>query len=134
MSCTKLKELNISDSNMGTANVLAALRVLKLSANKELKHFSCNYNDVESRKAATECLEVLISLEGINSVDFIGNVQSKKFNKEWIAKFAEAEKSLKVFEEEDEEGDEDEDEEEEEEEEEEGEYEPELTKLSEKLA
>jgi hypothetical protein len=31
-------------------------------------------------------------MEGIVSVDFVGNVQSKKFNKEWIAKFTEAEK------------------------------------------
>jgi Ran GTPase-activating protein 1 len=92
LTCVKLRELNISDGNMGTANVLAALRALKLSANKELKHFSCNYNDVESRKAATEILEVLIQMEGIVSVDFIGNVPSKKFNKEWLAKFTEAEK------------------------------------------
>jgi hypothetical protein len=36
---------------MGTANVLAALRALKKSANSQLKSFSCNYNDVESKKA-----------------------------------------------------------------------------------
>lgn len=67
-------------------------------------------------------------MEGIVSVDFVGNVLSKKLNKEWIAKFTEAEKQLKVFEDE-----EDDDEEEEEIEVEESEYETELLKMCEKL-
>jgi hypothetical protein len=33
ISCKQLTELNISDGNMGTANVLAALRALKKSGN-----------------------------------------------------------------------------------------------------
>ena len=74
ISCKNLTELNISDGNMGTANVLAALRALKKSGNKNLKTFSCNYNDVESLKAAKECLDILIELEGVKLVDFIGNV------------------------------------------------------------
>ena len=41
---------------MGTANVLIALRALQKSANKNLKSFSCNDNDVENKKAVTECL------------------------------------------------------------------------------
>jgi hypothetical protein len=39
-----------------------------------LRTFSCNYNDVESVKAAKECLDILIEMEGVKSVDFIGNV------------------------------------------------------------
>jgi len=47
IQCQDLKELNISDGNMGTANVLAVLRAYKKSGNKKLRHFCCNYNDVE---------------------------------------------------------------------------------------
>lgn len=57
IACQKLAELNISDGNMGTANVLAALRAAKkLDSLCQLSAFSCNYNDVEARSAATECL------------------------------------------------------------------------------
>jgi Ran GTPase-activating protein (RanGAP) involved in mRNA processing and transport len=60
--CKNLKELNISDGNMGTANVLATLRALKKSGNHNLAYFSCNYNDVESKIAANECLSILVEI------------------------------------------------------------------------
>lgn len=99
LACRSLRELNISDGNMGTANVLAVLRALRKSTQTALQVFSCNYNDVESRQAACECLEVLLAIEGLQHCDFVGNVQQRKWNKEWIAKFTEAGKTLKVFEE-----------------------------------
>ena len=128
-ACPLLEEINISDGNMGTANVLIALRALQKSANKNLKSFSCNYNDVENKKAVTECLQILISIESVKEIDFVGNGQSKAFRNEWAAKFSEAEKNIKLFEE----GEEDEDEEEASEEEENTDYESDLLELTQKL-
>jgi Ran GTPase-activating protein 1 len=113
IACKSLKELNISDGNMGTANVVAALRALKKSGNSTIEMFSCNYNDVESQKMAGECLEVLSTFETLRQVEFIGNVQSKKWNRDWAGKFKDMGKDLKWCDEEDDD-EEDEDEEHEE--------------------
>lgn len=135
LACQSLKELNISDGNMGTANVLAALRAAKKAQDHtKITYFSCNYNDVESKVAAAECLQILLEMESIKTVDFIGNVQSRKFTKEWQVKFTDSEKDLKVTEEEEMDDDEaaDADEEEDEEEEDDG-YKSSLSELCEKL-
>jgi Ran GTPase-activating protein 1 len=131
LSCPQLEELNISDGNMGTANVLIALRALQKSSNKNLKAFSCNYNDVESKKAVTECLEILVSLGSVKEIDFVGSGQSKTFKSSWFVKFAEAGKNIRLFDEgeEEEEADENEDEEEEDN----HDYENDLEELSQKL-
>ena len=50
-----LELLNISDLNMGQEAVLVAIRALAQS-NCVLETFQCNYNDVESKEVATECL------------------------------------------------------------------------------
>lgn len=120
---------------MGTANVLAALRALKKSGHSQLKSFSCNYNDVESKKAGEECLKIVLDIGSISFVEFVGNVQSRKFNKVWQNKFTEAERELKVFEDEDDDEDEDgedEDQDQEDEDEDTG-YETDLSALCEKL-
>ena len=112
---------------MGTANVLIALRALQKSTNKNLRSFSCNYNDVESKKAVTECLQILISIESVKEIDFVGSGQSRAFRTEWSGKFTEAEKNIRLFEE----GEEDEDEEEASEEEEDtADYESDLQELT----
>lgn len=71
--CPLLGEINISDGNMGTANVLVALRALQKSATQTLKQFSCNYNDVDSKKAVNECFEILMSIESVKEIDFVGS-------------------------------------------------------------
>jgi len=58
---------------MGTANVLIALRALQKSTNKNLRIFSCNYNDVENKKAVTECLDILLAIDSVREIDFIGS-------------------------------------------------------------
>jgi len=106
--------------------VLIALRALLKSSNKNLKSFSCNYNDIENKKAVTECLNILISIESVKEIDFVGNGQSRAFRTDWAAKFAAVEKNIKLFEE----GEEDEDEEEASEEEENTDYESDLLELT----
>jgi len=69
-----LKVVNISDSNMGTINVIVALRALKSNANVKLTSFHCNYNDVEHKDLGSECLDILAALEGIEFVEFVGNI------------------------------------------------------------
>lgn len=73
----------------------------------------------------------MLDIGSITYVEFVGNVLSNKFNKEWQIKFSEAERELKLFEDEDTDGD-DEDEEDEEEDEDTG-YETDLSALCEKL-
>lgn len=79
---------------------------------------------------AAECLQVLLSLDSLKQVEFIGNVLSKKWNREWASKFADAGKDLKWREDED---DEDEDDEEEDDHEENDAHEEALSELCAKL-
>lgn len=72
---------------MGTVNTLVALRAIQKSKNAALTSFACNYNDVESKKCAVECLELLLQMTNIKTIDFIGNLQSKKLCREWSDKF-----------------------------------------------
>ena len=93
LSAQKIEELDISDGNMGTVNVIAAIRALK-SGSKLLRKFSCNYNDVESRKCARECLELLLALEHIKEIEFVGNVESHKLRGEFYERFEKRELKL----------------------------------------
>ena len=59
-SCVDLEELNISDLNMGQEGVTAALEALKASEQTVLRHFLCNYNDVESGELARRCTSIMM--------------------------------------------------------------------------
>jgi hypothetical protein len=50
---------------------------------------------------AGECLEVLSAFGTLKKVEFIGNVQSKKWNREWAGRFKDMGKDLKWCDEED---------------------------------
>ena len=63
------------------------MRALKASSNTKLEKFCCRYNDIESRECASQCLEILLAMDSLQTIEFTGNVESKKFQKEWIAKF-----------------------------------------------
>ena len=71
----------------------------------------------------------MYNLQNIATIDFVGNITSRKFNKEWKNKFEDKNRVLKTNEEEDEEGESDE----ENETEEEADYEDDLNELCEKL-
>lgn len=71
----------------------------------------------------------MYNLQNIATIDFVGNITSRKFNKEWKNKFEHQNRVLKTNEEEDEEGESDE----ENEAEEEADYEDDLNELCEKL-
>ena len=138
-----LEVLDISDCNIGAVNVLVALRALKKSQTKTLKSFSCNYNEVENKEAAKECLDILLELKAqeeeeaaLSSVDFIGNFESRKLTQEYAEKFNEAGVTLKlkeVDEDEDDDLSEGDDDEEEEEDEDEELDQDKLAELTEKL-
>lgn len=72
-------------------------------------------------------------MSSVKSVDFIGNVLSKKFNKEWAAKFTEAEKELTWKESEEDDDDDDEEEEDDDDEDEDEDFKESLSELCEKL-
>ena len=116
---------------MGTANVLITLRALQKSANNSIKNFSCNYNDIENRKAVTECLQIMIQTASLKEIDFIGNGQTRSFKSEWFASFEKAGKNIRLFEEGEE--DEDADEDQEQEDQDGGDFEDELEELTQKL-
>ena len=86
LGAENLKELDVSDGNMGTVNVLVTLRALVAGSSK-VRKFGCNYNDVESKKCAVECLELLLKVESLENIDFVGNMESVRLQKEWKAKF-----------------------------------------------
>lgn len=86
---------------------------------------------MENKKAVIECLEILISLDSVKEIDFIGSGQSRAFRLDWQAKFEDVGKKIKLFEE----GEEDDEDEEEaaSEEDENNDYESDLLELSQKL-
>lgn len=116
MKSTKLKELDISDLNMGEMNVVAALRALHYHHRHraELYRFACNFNEIENKKIAIECLDTLHLIHSLEHIDFIGNVESKKMQKEYLKKFEG--KTIRFVEEEESDDDTEEEEEEDEEE------------------
>jgi len=43
-----------------------------------LKHFACNYNEIESGKVTRRILEILLSFPALQVVEFKGNTLGKK--------------------------------------------------------
>ena len=52
-----------------------------------IESFHSNYNEFDDRDLATEVLEHLYKLTSLKTVDFVGNVDSLKFNKAASAAF-----------------------------------------------
>jgi Ran GTPase-activating protein (RanGAP) involved in mRNA processing and transport len=103
---------------MGTEAAYLLVRALHDSpaVKATLKHFYCNYNEVESSVISKKILDILVAdLPALESVEFKGNKLSKKDKTEFIAKFEAGGKKITFYEEEEEADDEEEDEEEEEE-------------------
>lgn len=100
-----LQVLNVSDCNMGQENVIKLAAALKSG----LTHFMCNYNECENRSPAALVLTQLAALGSLKNIDFIGNVESRKFNKAVKAEFSKRDIALRVFEDEGEDQDEQED-------------------------
>lgn len=61
----------------------------------------CNYNECDEKDAAAEVLKTLAALGSLKSIDFVGNIESRKFNKTVSSAFSAQNILLKVFEEED---------------------------------
>lgn len=117
LKAKRLEKLNVSDSTMGTDAALFLAKALSQSADikSTLKHFACNYNEVEAGAVSRRILEILLSddFTALETVEFKGNTLSKKAALQYIEKFGEKHRKLIVFEE-DEDGDQDEEEEDEE--------------------
>ena len=79
------------------------------SLKEGLENFHCNYNEVDDQDEASDVLENLIKLPSLKVVDFVGNVESAKFNKAAIEAFEKRNVALKCFEEDLEDVEEDED-------------------------
>jgi len=47
----------------------------------------CNYNECEEKDAAAQVLMGLAGLGSLLTIDFVGNVESRKFNKTVKAEF-----------------------------------------------
>lgn len=88
-----LESLNISDCNMGQKNVLLVATSLKAG----LSHFMCNYNECEEKDAAAQVLKALAGLGSLKTIDFVGNVESRKFNNTVKAEFQKQNVVLRVF-------------------------------------
>jgi len=73
--------------------------------------FMCNYNECEEKEAAATVLQQLAALGTLKTIDFVGNVESRKFNKTVKAEFQKRDIALRVFEDEENEEDEDDDDE-----------------------
>jgi Ran GTPase-activating protein (RanGAP) involved in mRNA processing and transport len=74
-----LEILNVSDSTMGTEGALLLANALQNSKCKEtLKHFACNYNEIESGKVSRRILDILLSFPALQVVEFKGNTLGKK--------------------------------------------------------
>jgi hypothetical protein len=71
----------------------------------------CNYNECEEKEAAATVLQQLAALGTLKTIDFVGNVESRKFNKTVKAEFQKRDIALRVFEDEENEEDEDDDDE-----------------------
>lgn len=76
--CPQLKELDMSDLNMGQENATAAFMALKESeqAGEKLEIIRCNYNDIDAVTLARRCLEILLEKPALKEVSFIGNQSS----------------------------------------------------------
>lgn len=75
---------------------------------------------------------MLLAIEDLQHCDFIGNVQQRKWNKDWMSRFSDAGKVLKCFEEGDSDDDDAADSDEDEPSDDEG-YSTQLSELCEKL-
>jgi Ran GTPase-activating protein (RanGAP) involved in mRNA processing and transport len=132
-----LERLNISDSTMGTAGALLVAMALGESSElrSSLKHFACNYNEVESSAVSKRILDILLSddFKALETVEFKGNTLERKAAHAYIAKFEEKGSKLQIFEEDEEEDEDEEEEEPEDEDEEKGADDEDLIKKLEKL-
>ena len=131
-----LERLNISDSTMGTNGALLLTKALTSNPalKTTLRHFACNYNEIESAGASRRILDMLLSgdFAHLECVEYRGNTLGKKSATDYIAKFEEKGCKLIIFEDEEDEDEED-GEEEEEEDEDQGADEEDLIKKLEKL-
>ena len=115
----KLEILNVSDSTMGTEAALLLVTALSQSESTirtTLKHFSCNYNEVESPTVSKRILDILLSdaFTALDIVEYKGNAIGRKAAQGYLKKFEERGRKLLIFDEDEDEEDVDEEEEEEE--------------------
>ena len=107
----KLEVLNVSDSTMGSHSAFLLIKAMSEAEGirSTLKHFSCNYNEIEPTATTKRLLDILLSdaFTALHTVDFKGNSLGLKAAAAYVAKFEEKGRKL-VFLEEDEESDEDE--------------------------
>lgn len=81
LQARKLEILNVSDSTMGTDAALLLVTALSQSEIRTtLKHFSCNFNEVESPSVSKRILDILLSdaFTALDIVEYKGNTIGRK--------------------------------------------------------